>query len=171
MLIFRGQFSLSRILFFLDLQKFSFIEVNVDSYPVVCSSLMRSSIWRWWPDIWGSERPTAAGTGEVAVDLGGRSPSNRDEIEVADVLRNIFLEIARKTVLKMWDWPVSAWMGRLSVGRLYRPWDFEVGYNNIVSNCGFSDVDKDTRTYWIIVSKRSALVFSNVVGWKGGRRN
>jgi len=46
-----------------------------------------------------------------------------------------------------------------------------VGYNNIVSNCGFSDVDKDTRTYWIIVSKRSALVFSNIVGCKGGRRN
>jgi len=55
-------------------------------------------------------------------------------------------------------------MGKSSVGRLYRPLDFEVGCNNIVSNYGFSDVNKDIRTHWVIVSKRSALMFSNVVG-------
>jgi len=70
---------------------------------------MRSSIWRWWPDIWGSERPTAAGTGEVAVDLGGRSLSYRDEIEVADFLRNnvIFRVIAEETrIIVVWNWEV-----------------------------------------------------------------
>jgi len=73
---------------------------------------MRSSIRRCWPDIWGFERPTAVGSGE-AVDPWGRALYDRDEIEVADLLRNNV--IFRVIVIVVWNWPV--WVGGY---KLYR---------------------------------------------------